>query len=493
VPESPYRKLLRHAGCEYRDLEALVRREGLEGALLILFRQGVYLTVAELRGRRPVQRGSLTLQVDLERVRSAARRVPWPRATSAGRTAGLRLLHHAMFADLSVNAMLALASRAGPALAQWRFAHWTLDVSDDAIVWLMRFHGPGYAPIRWFNSTPPRDPRWSARARGVSWLAPLISRCVASPLPGPEYVPLTEARAILDWFQDELRAGRTPHLQATVSSTVALVEYADVSGRDLKGVKLGLDSEMVTPARLAAVQRTGASALPTYGARESGLLGYGCTAPAAADDMHLYTDGHAVIQPGPAGAAAGLPADALLITSLRPSWPLVLLNASLGDRADLIDRACSCPLEREGWRTHVGDVRSFEKLSLGGPFVMLDDVVDVLERDLPRRFGGGPTDYQLLLATARDDGETLLRLRIHPRIGAVDERAVLDRVTAAIDATGLPVTLLRSRSSTGWLEVERQPPEPSPRGKLLPIRDGRGINARAARDAARAPGGRDGP
>jgi hypothetical protein len=141
---------------------------------------------------------------------------------------------------------------------------------------------------------------------------------------------------------------------------------------------------------------------------------------------------------------------------------------------------------------HVRNVRSFEKLSLGGPFVMLADLVDVLERDLPRRFGGGPTDYQLVLAAARDDGEALLRLRIHPRIGAVDERAALDIVVAAIRATGLPVTLLRSRSSTGWLRVERKPPEPSERGKLLPIRDGRGIEAARARDAARMDGGQDG-
>ena len=72
APDSVYRKLLEHAGCGYPDLEQLVRREGLEGALRELFRQGVYLTVAELRGRAPVRRGSLSLQVDLERVRSEA-------------------------------------------------------------------------------------------------------------------------------------------------------------------------------------------------------------------------------------------------------------------------------------------------------------------------------------------------------------------------------------------------------------------------------------
>jgi hypothetical protein len=46
--ESPYRALLRHAGCEYGDLERLVRGEGLEGALRTLARRGVYLSVHDL-------------------------------------------------------------------------------------------------------------------------------------------------------------------------------------------------------------------------------------------------------------------------------------------------------------------------------------------------------------------------------------------------------------------------------------------------------------
>ena len=45
-PGSPYRLLLKHAGCEYGDLERLVRTQGLEETLNVLFRQGVFLTVA---------------------------------------------------------------------------------------------------------------------------------------------------------------------------------------------------------------------------------------------------------------------------------------------------------------------------------------------------------------------------------------------------------------------------------------------------------------
>jgi hypothetical protein len=61
---SPYRALLRFAGCEYADLERAVRTEGVEGALEALYRQGVYLTVDELKGRRPVIRGATTVPLD---------------------------------------------------------------------------------------------------------------------------------------------------------------------------------------------------------------------------------------------------------------------------------------------------------------------------------------------------------------------------------------------------------------------------------------------
>ncbi|MCI0632971.1 MAG: hypothetical protein L0206_03505, partial [Actinobacteria bacterium] len=54
---SPYRRLLARVGCESGDVERLVSQGGVEGALEILVRHGVYLTIDELKGRRPVVRG----------------------------------------------------------------------------------------------------------------------------------------------------------------------------------------------------------------------------------------------------------------------------------------------------------------------------------------------------------------------------------------------------------------------------------------------------
>ncbi len=64
-PDSPYRALLAAAGCEFGDMQALVSRDGLEGALMTLAQRGVYLTHSERRhppgaggeGARCVPRG----------------------------------------------------------------------------------------------------------------------------------------------------------------------------------------------------------------------------------------------------------------------------------------------------------------------------------------------------------------------------------------------------------------------------------------------------
>ena len=61
APDSPYRALLRNAGCAYGDLERMLRADGLDGALRSLASNGVYLTVHELKGRVPIVRGSTVI------------------------------------------------------------------------------------------------------------------------------------------------------------------------------------------------------------------------------------------------------------------------------------------------------------------------------------------------------------------------------------------------------------------------------------------------
>lgn len=62
-PQSPYARLLGHAGIGMGDLAQEIDRHGLECALEILHREGVYVTLNEFKGRVPVVRGSLRFHV----------------------------------------------------------------------------------------------------------------------------------------------------------------------------------------------------------------------------------------------------------------------------------------------------------------------------------------------------------------------------------------------------------------------------------------------
>jgi hypothetical protein len=134
-----------------------------------------------------------------------------------------------------------------------------------------------------------------------------------------------------------------------------------------------------------------------------------------------------VIQPGTdgacadgAGAPAGLPEKAMLLSSLLPSAPVLMLNVCLGDQAALVRRSCGCAMERHGWSLHIEGVRSFEKLTAGGITLLDVDVVRVLEEVLPARFGGAPTDYQLVERPDGADGRPEVRLLVSPALGPLD-------------------------------------------------------------------------
>jgi hypothetical protein len=55
-----------------------------------------------------------------------------------------------------------------------------------------------------------------------------------------------------------------------------------------------------------------------------------------------------------------------------------------------------------GWTTHLRDIRSQEKLTAGGMTFLDTDLIRVLEEVLPARFGGAPTDYQLVEEEAEE-------------------------------------------------------------------------------------------
>jgi hypothetical protein len=469
-PASPYRALLRHAGCAYGDLERLVRAEGLEGALRALLRQGVFLTIAELKGRRPVLRAGLRLDADPDGLRNPTSASHFRAQSGGSRGPGTTLSVDLSFVR-DIAADLA-ASFAAHGATDWHHAYW--DVPGGTIRPLLSSAKAGQVPRRWFALVDPARPglhpryRWSARAlRWGGWLAGVR-------LPAPEHVPVSDPLPVARWMRQVLESGQTPLLFTYSSPGVRLCEAARAARLDLDGARLFLYGEPVTAPRLAVIRRAGAVAKALYIATETWYLGEGCLAPAAVDDVHFLSDLHAMIQAGADGDPFGLPAPALLVTSLRPTAPVVLLNVALGDQAVVDDRSCGCPMEGLGWTRHLHTIRSYEKLTAGGMTFLDTDVIRVLEEVLPARFGGVPTDYQLV----EDEGEgglARIRLLVRPEVGPADPGAVAEAFLAAISpGAGVERIMGEVWRDGQILRVERRAPFTTASGKILHLHVGRG-------------------
>jgi hypothetical protein len=468
-PSSPYRALLRRAGCEWGDLEALVRERGVEGALAALLRHGVYLTVDEFKGRHPVVRGATTLAASPSALRNpaAAAHVPF----QSGGSRGVRTdvwLDAAFLRERAGNIGLVFRSRGD---AAWEYGIWLVP-GGAVIVHVLEFALFGTPHRHWFSQLDPGSPalparyRWSERlVRGAALLAGVR-------LPRPRYVSLDDPLPIARWMAHALRAGGRPNLWTFASSAVRLCRAAEDAGVDIQGAQFSVGGEPFTEARQAIVRRVGAEAYPQYGIAECGEVAGACLAPRELDEMHLFHDLHALVQPGVDGPARGLAPDALLISSLSPTAPFVLLNVSMGDRATLRVRACGCPIERLGWTTHLHALRSNEKLTAAGMTFHDADVIRVLEEILPARFGGGPTDYQIL---EEEDagGRSRLRLLVHPRVARFDAAAIADAFLAGLGAgPGAESLMALLWREAGVLAVERRAPVTAVSGKLLHLHSG---------------------
>ncbi len=339
------------------------RLERREADFLSLMQDCVYLTLDEFKGRRAAVRGSATVTVhpaQLTNPRVPVHALIQSTGSRGNSTVGGINLPNAW--DQAVNLGLYYDIRGGR-----RWVHGLWGVPGSATLRVLLHHcGFGGYPVRWFSHVDPGAPglhpryRWSSQA--VRW----GSLLAGTPLPNPVHAPLDASLTVARWIAGILRRGGVPNLYTYATSAVRLCYAAADAGIDLQGAHFTIGGEPITAACLAVISRAVARAGSRYASVEPGQIAYGCLAPEDADDHHLLTDLHSLIQMERGHEVPGLPGGALLISTLRRTSPFVLLNVSLGDQCILSQRQCGCPLERLGWTTHLRKIRSYEKLTAGG-------------------------------------------------------------------------------------------------------------------------------
>jgi hypothetical protein len=466
-PKSPYRALMNRAGIKLGDVVAQVRQGGVEHALEALFDAGVYVTLDEFKGRKPITRPGFIHQAlprDFDN--------PFLNHHYEGTTGGTRGVGTRLTIDLGLVAyeaahsffsLEALGSLEQPA-AVWR----PVPPGTTGMKVFLHRAKLGLLPEIWFSQNAPTIAGPELRSVILTRCALFASRLWGKPLPRSEYVPLPEASKVARWLANKKKAQNPGLLDTNVASAIRVCHAAEENGLDISGSVFRTGGEPLTPGRAEIFASKGCRVYCNYGISETGRLGMACGDPAEVDDVHILSDKVALLQRLKSVGANGREVGALYVTTLHRSAPKIMLNVEIGDYAVRFKRSCRCPFGKLGLTEHLHTIRSYEKLTSEGMHFLGSELIDLLERHLPAQFGGGPTDYQLVEEEA--DGLSRVSLVVSPRVGEVDEVALVDSALNALrntrDGHVMMTELWRDGSV---LQIVRREPYASPAAKIQPL------------------------
>jgi hypothetical protein len=463
---SPYRRLLETAGCEYGDLERMVRQDGVDSALRQLLEKGVYLTSDEYKCTQETVRGGLRLRFAAGDFENPFVPAHYRIQSSGSRSAGTRTPFE--FSSQLEKSYYALPSLVANDALEAPMGLWcALPPSSPGIGNLLRYWKIGKPVAKWFSPLSEKELRSPLQHRLALRYILYGSRLWGASLAKPEFVPLGEARRVAEWMAATKTRYGGCSLTCFVSPAVRVCQAAVKHGLDIEGTRFFAGGEPLTEAKRREIESAGASVTPIYAISEVGRIGTGCSRGSEVDDMHFLHDSTAIVRREHELPRGGGSIESFLFTTLLPSTPKVMLNVEMGDTAVLETRECDCIFGQLGLNQRIHHVRSFTKLTGIGMSVVLTDFVRILETVLPRKYGGASTDYQLL---EEEDvqGDTRLNLVISPEVGELDDegviQTVLDELSNTVHAGRLAAGLWEQAQT---LRVRRVHPTSLPSGKTL--------------------------
>ena len=473
-PASPYRPLLAQAGCEFGDLQQMVRTRGLERALRTLRDAGVYFTFEEFKGREPVVRGGQRLTVSPGQFLNPALRHHFWAETGGSTGQATRLRSNVSRAQQGA-VYMALRNRAYD-IERVPKATWRGLMPTELNFWLTSVI-INDLPVRWFTPQKPFDFKAARRYPFATYAILALSRLYGARFPWPELVPLERADVIARWAGATSRQHGGCYISGPASMCLRVCVAAVANGIDLTGVMFSGAGEPMTSAKAAGIAAAGATCRPGYYATELGAIGIGCGAPVEPNEQHLLEDKVALVQVTREVPGFQQTVDAFHFTSLLPNSTNIVLNLELDDFGIVESRSCGCHFESLGLTRHIRQIRSFRKLTGEGVCLIGSDMERILEDVLPRTFGGSPLDYQLS-EDEDDQGFTRLTIVVSPRVTLPSEAAVIDTIYAALGSRNASADYARTTwMKAGTLRVQRAEPRWTARGKFPAL-------VRASRSAA---------
>jgi hypothetical protein len=441
----------------------LVDDLGLVGALSHLRDVGVYVAYEELQGHRPIVRGSTTFDASPADFFNPVVPADYMATTGGSRSGGtpVELSFRWQRRQGAQRALQHdLAGTSGAPTAVW------LPVFPSAAGYgaVMKQAAGGNAPERWFSQVPVDLEGIAAHKQLANKAIPALNALARTGLPSPEHVPTADPEPVVRWLVEALeRTGRAA-LAGYATSVTAAARWAVEHGIRLDGAVAFPASEPVTAGKLATIRASGMRALSAYAFVPEGTMAISC--PELGDEEYHVWDQDQAVVTRRRDRGDGTQVDALCWTSLAIEAPRVLVNVENDDFGRLDhDVACGCALGSIGLRTRLADIRGMSKVVAAGISIDGATFDRLCEELLPARLGGGPGDYQFVEDDAH--GATTIQLRIHPRVGDVDEPAALAVVRGAVEADELGVLASSVWGEHGHVRVVRTEPVVTRAGKQL--------------------------
>lgn len=461
---NPYREMFRLAGCEYGDLETAVLRDGIEATLRTLHAQGVYLRHDEFKGKAPIVRSGVQIPSHAASFRNPLSHGGVEGTSAGSRSAGTRIRTSTQARLERQGYYQAVADEFGLSRRRHVLVKPLLPAVD-GLFNMAAYARAGCALDRWFS--PVARSMDSAHYRAATYLLVAMARAYGVAIPLPEDLPRNDFSPVARWLAKR-RRGRIDMVVMAYASPAARVAAAAAElGLEIEGTLFLVGGETLSDGKRASIEACGARVYPRYSISEFGAVGHACRQMNSGDSVHLYSDSMAAIAHRRNAPFSDQTVESLLLTSLAPWAPYALINAEMDDCGTLARASCDCVFSRLGLTTAIHDIWSFGKLTGHGVTLVGADLVRILEQALPARFGGGPTDYQLVETHAADQNRLMLRVSRRVQLSSLEEvKSCFLRELRVPSGGEIASRLWRDADA---LEVVHEDPVASARGKIMTL------------------------